>query len=93
VARQVTVKALRRWHGFVTLATFPVTMQNGDTLGARALSDGTVQVYVNCRRIGSADTRPSLGNAYVGKGGRIGLWFEGALHATFDDFGGGNVTP
>ncbi len=72
------------WH---TLATFPMTLRDGDQLSARALADGTVEAYVNGRFVGEANA----GSFFAGKGGRIGLWFIVAADALLDDFGGGNV--
>ena len=65
---------------------------DGDQLGARAMSDGTIIVYRNGSEIG----RVTVG-ATAGMSGRIGIRFEGtgnsvATQARIDDFGGGNVT-
>jgi hypothetical protein len=76
----------RGWH---TLATFPMTLRDGDQLGARALADGTVEAYVNGRFVGEANA----GSFFAGKGGRIGLWFIVAADVLLDDFGGGTVAP
>ncbi|HMO56236.1 MAG TPA: right-handed parallel beta-helix repeat-containing protein [Roseiflexaceae bacterium] len=93
VAQQIVIDALLPGKGWRTVGTFAAVLQNGDLLGARANANGTVDVYVNCVRIGSGDTRSVTGNTYVNKGGRIGVWFFDNSGATFDDFGGGNVTP
>ena len=75
-----------------TRATFPgVTFAAGDTLGARALDDGTVNVYKNGVLVGSTNV-----SAFpIGNGARIGVRFAGAFISTsdvrFDNFGGGNV--
>ena len=71
------------------MASFPITLNNGDQLGAVALADGKVRVYVNCVFIGQGDTTTQVGTAYVNKGGQIGLWFTDAYNAYFDNFGGG----
>jgi hypothetical protein len=76
----------RGWH---TLATFPMTLRDGDQLGARALADGRVEAYLNGQFVGEA----SAGSFFAGKGGRIGLWFIVAADALLDDFGGGTVAP
>ena len=65
---------------------------NGDQLGARALSDGTIIVYKNGSEIGRVTV-----SATAGMSGRIGLRFEGtgnsaSADAQIDNFGGGNVT-
>jgi hypothetical protein len=69
---------------------FPgVTFAVGDQFGARALSDGTVQVYKNGAQIGTA----SVGAwPQSGQGGRIGLSVANVSSTRFDDFGGGNVS-
>ena len=70
-----------------------VTFANGEVLGARALSDGSVRVYKNGALVGSVNIP-----ATAAWSGRIGIRFEGtgsgspASAQTFiDDFGGGNV--
>lgn len=93
VNQQVVVEAFVPGQGFVTVATYAATLTAGDTLGARARADGTVEVFVRCERIGVADTRPAAGNRYVGTGGQIGVWFHNSGGAGFDDFGGGDLTP
>jgi hypothetical protein len=70
-----------------TTITPPEAVQEGDQLGARALADGTVEVYINQELIGTVST----GSFYAGKGGQIGLWFMDAWHAMFDDFAGGDL--
>jgi hypothetical protein len=74
-----------RWN--TTTIVPPVPVQEGDQLGARALADGTVEVYINGDLIGTTNA----GSFYVGKGGQIGLWFMDAWHAMFDDFAGGDI--
>ncbi len=80
----------------VTRATFsPVSFANGDQLGARALADGTVNVYKNATLIGTTNVSAF---GFSG-GGRIGVRFAGSgtgpFNASndvrFDNFGGGNV--
>jgi predicted extracellular nuclease len=93
VSQQVVVEALVPGRGFLTAGTFPAVLQPGDTLGAWAKADGTVEVFVRCESIGAADTRPVAGNRYVNTGGRIGVWFHNTAGAAFDDFGGGTLTP
>ncbi|HMO56295.1 MAG TPA: ExeM/NucH family extracellular endonuclease, partial [Roseiflexaceae bacterium] len=93
VQQAIVVEALVVGTGWRTVATFPVVLSDGAVLGARANADGTLQVYVDCVLIGSADSRTVAGNAYVGQGGRIGVWFWNAANAEFDDFSGGNHTP
>ncbi len=91
VNRQIVVEALQPGQGWRTVRIFPnITLKAGDVLGARALADGSVRVYVNCDLIGAADTTTVVGNLYVNRGGRIGLFYHQASNATLDDFGGGN---
>ncbi|MCS7289554.1 MAG: ExeM/NucH family extracellular endonuclease [Roseiflexus sp.] len=91
VNRQITVEALRPGWGWYHVQTFGnITLKAGDVLGARALANGSVRVYVNCELIGVADTTTVVGNLYVNRGGRIGLFYHLANNATLDDFGGGN---
>jgi len=70
-----------------------VTFANGDVLGARALSDGSVRVYKNGVQVGSVSLPTTAAWS-----GRIGIRFEGTgsgspstAEARIDDFGGGNV--
>lgn len=70
-------------------ANIPVTLANGDQLGARARSNGSVEVYKNGILIG---TRDASGWTYAANGGYVGVWFIGASNALADDFGGGNIS-
>jgi hypothetical protein len=81
---EITVGTYGRRSGLNIYDRFPVTLSDGDHLGAKAMSDGTVVVYVNCLPIGE------VGTGMTQKGGRIGLLFFGARNAIFDDFGGGD---
>ena len=65
-----------------------VIFEDGDRFGARAMADGTVEVYRNDTLIA---TRDVSGWAHADEGGYIGLWFEGASNMLVDDFGGGTV--
>ncbi|MGQ9925729.1 MAG: endonuclease/exonuclease/phosphatase family protein [Chloroflexaceae bacterium] len=86
MAQAVVVETYNRSsRSWTTIGTYPITLQNGDQLGARVLSNGIVYVYVNCVLIGQA----SAGTAFDNEDGRIGLWFIEAPGAIFDDFGGG----
>lgn len=60
----------------------------GDQLGARAKSDGIVEVYKNGLLIGTVDCSAW---AYATQGGRIGLTLDQAYSSRLDNFGGGNV--
>jgi hypothetical protein len=71
------------------IGTIPgVTLAAGNQFGARALSDGTVQVYRNGVMIGNFSV---AGWAYAALGGRIGLSAYNATLSRFDNFGGGDV--
>jgi len=63
---------------------------NGDTLGARALDDGTIIVYKNGSEIVRVDSNTG---AWIGY---IGVRFQGTgtkstVEASIDDFGGGDI--
>jgi len=77
----------RTTQSWTTIGAYAITLRDGDQLGARVRSNGTVQVYVNCVLIGQA----SAGSAFDNEDGQIGLWFINAPGAIFDDFGGGNA--
>jgi RHS repeat-associated protein len=68
-------------------AAIPVTFQAGDVFGARARTNGTVEVYRNGGLVGTANVS---GWPYYASGGRIGLWLISAAATVLDDFGGGN---
>jgi hypothetical protein len=69
-------------------ADIPVTFVDGDHFGARALADGTVEVYRNGELLAARDITSW---SHYAAGGYIGLWFIGAENAVLDDFGGGTV--
>ncbi|MEZ4670592.1 MAG: hypothetical protein R3E39_22010 [Anaerolineae bacterium] len=74
-------------------ANIPVTFVNGNKFGARALPNGTVEVYQNGALLGTRDVSTWGFNA---SGGYIGLWMVNASNMILDDFDGGNyvvVTP
>lgn len=70
-----------------TIGSFPITLSGGDRLGARALADGKVEVYVNQQLIGVVDA----GSYFVNRKGHIGLWYLLASNAWLDDFNGGKI--
>jgi len=70
-------------------ADIPVTFADGDTLGARAFADGTVEVYKNGTLLA---TRDITSWAHYADGGYVGLWFIGADGAVLDNFGGGTIS-
>jgi len=66
----------------------PVTFVPGDRLGARALSNGLVEVYRNSTLLGTF----SVGWwPFAGAGGRVGFALQDGANARFDDFGGGDA--
>jgi hypothetical protein len=69
-------------------ADIPVALVNGDQFGARATSNGQVQVYRNGQLLAIRDTSSW---AFTANGGRGGLWFVNDATSAIDDFGGGNV--
>jgi hypothetical protein len=88
VNQQVVVESIQPGQSWTTRVTIPVAFANGDTLGARALADGSVRVYKNGVLIGATSTS----SFFVNRGGRIGVWYHQTANARFDDFGGG-TTP
>lgn len=82
----------------VLRATFGgVTFGTNDTLGARALADGTVIAYKNGVQIGTVNvTSGSNPWTNAAGNGRLGIRFVGAQNsnindARFDNFGGGSI--
>jgi len=69
-------------------ADIPVTFVNGDRFGARALANGTVEIYRNGVLIA---TRNIASWPYYASGGYLGVWFGNAKDALIDDFGGGTI--
>ena len=85
--------------GEITRLTIAGSFVNGNTLGVRALYDGTVLVFKNGIQIGSVNVTAGatpwpLARAHAG--GQIGAWFTGGTFtgsndAKFDNFGGGTM--
>ena len=69
-------------------ADIPIAFNNGDTFGARAKPDGTVEVYKNGTLLA---TRDITSWSHYAEGGYIGLWFVDAQDALLDNFGGGTA--
>jgi PKD repeat protein len=65
-----------------------VTLASGNQFGARAFSDGTVQVYKNGAVVGTVSV---AGWTFAGNGGRIGVSTYNSSGTRFDNFGGGTV--
>jgi len=91
IAQNVQVWTYSSTQGWVQRGTnIPVTFVNGDQLGARAKSNGMVEIYRNGVLLGLRDAN---GWTYSANGGYIGLWFVNAGNALLDDFGGGTIAP
>jgi probable HAF family extracellular repeat protein len=73
-------------------ADVPVTLRSGDRFGARALSNGQVWIFVNGELLAKVTLNPDDQAFFNNKGGYVGLWFDKATNARFDDFGGGTLT-
>jgi hypothetical protein len=92
--RVSTLRTGHRWYWpiLTSYGRTAAAFADGDQLGARALADGTVEVYQN----GSLLTTVTLDSGdqafFNDKGGRIGLWTLAARGGAFDDFGGGDVS-
>jgi hypothetical protein len=69
-------------------ADISVTFSNSYQFGARAKSNGMIEIYRNGILIGSRD---ASGWTYSANGGYIGLWFTNAANTLLDDFGGGTI--
>ena len=85
----VSVLTLNPPGSWVTHGTIPgVTLAPGDQFGARALADGTVQVYRNGTLLGAVSV---AGWPFAAMGGRIGVSVYNSPGSRFDDFGGGSL--
>ncbi len=88
-AGSIVVETYVPRQGWTTVGSFSATLRAGQRLGAVALADGSVRVFVDGVLLGSSNA----GSFFAGKGGRIGLWFSNAGEAVLDDFSGGDVLP
>ena len=61
-------------------------------LGARALSNGNIEIYKNGTKIATVTLNAADQAFFNPKGGKIGIWTIVAPNAVFDDFGGGTTT-
>ena len=68
------------------------TFANGDVLGARALANGSVQVYRNGTLLATVTLSVEDQTFFNATGGEIGIWTALAPNAVLDDFGGGTIT-
>lgn len=69
-------------------ADVSVVLSAGDQYGARALADGTLEIYKNGSLVATRDVHSWPGSSGEGY---IGLWYADASAQKLDDFGGGNV--
>ena len=67
-------------------ANISVTFNVGDRFGARARSDGYVEVYRNETLLATVDARAWT---FATSGGYIGIWVANGQNTQLDDFGGG----
>ncbi len=74
------------WVGWGTIS--PLAFQAGDQLGARAYSNGLVEVYKNGVKMGSISV---AGWPFSAQGGRIGMTISDAVGSRLDNFGGGTA--
>ena len=74
-------------------ASAPATLVNGDKLGACVSANGVVRIYKNNVAIAMVTLSAADQAFFNSRGGKIGLWTLLADEASFDDFGGGTVTP
>ncbi len=89
----VTIRTKEVGAGWVDQATFPVTFNTGDILGARAQQDGTVSVYLNGVLVGNTNVTQGATpwpTALAQGGGWIGATYNFA-GGRFDDFSGGTM--
>jgi glucose/arabinose dehydrogenase len=88
-AGEVSVHTFTPGSGWETRGgPFPLALEPGDQLGARATPDGTVQVF----RSGVLSATASVeGWPPVALGGRVGLKLVSAGASSLDDFGGGDT--
>jgi glucose/arabinose dehydrogenase len=82
----IYVTTLAPGQGWVGQGWINVKLEPGDQLGARAYSNGLLQVYRNGYSIGLVDCSEWPFNA---SGGRIGLVLQDGVSTRIDDFGGG----
>jgi hypothetical protein len=93
-AHAVRVETLLPRHSSWTqYSKIPVTFQDGDQMGGRVYSTGKIHIYRNHHLIGEVTLNADDQKFFNHNGGSIGLWFDAAPNAVFDDFGGGSITP
>jgi len=89
IGKRVLVQTYSSAQGWVQRCTVnSITLVTNDRFGARAKSNGMVDVYRNTTLLASCDTNAWT---YTSNGGYIGLWFINSSRAFVDNFGGGNA--
>jgi hypothetical protein len=97
---QVVVETAAQSQGTLPRLTIPgISFVAGDTFGAQALADGTVNVYRNGQLIGTVNVRTGTTpwpQQLATGGGQVGVVFAGttntgAGNAGVDDFRGGTL--
>jgi hypothetical protein len=92
--QKIWVQTIRTGSPLVRLYTAQsASFASGDQLGARALANGTVEVYKNGVLIATFTLNTSDRNYFATRGGSTGLVFLDASEAFFDDFGAGTIIP
>lgn len=74
-------------------ASAPATLVNGDKLGACVSATGVVTIYKNNVSVATVTLSAADKAFFNSRGRKVGLWTLLADEASFDDFGGGTVTP
>jgi len=86
---RVNVNTYAPGQGWVGRGTINnVTIAPGDQFGARAYSDGTVEIYLNSDLLGTVTV---AGWPYASLGGRLGMTLDQATQTRLDNFGGGDA--
>jgi hypothetical protein len=89
-AKRVYVDVVTNWNGVTgnvrRLGSVAASLRAGQELRARALSNGSVRLFVDALPLGNAF---QAGDQFIDRGGRIGL-ISVAPGARLDDFSGGN---
>jgi PKD repeat protein len=85
---RVVVSTFAQGQGLTARDELPAAFAPGDRLGARAWSNGSVELYRDAVRIGTASTGDW---PFTPSGGRIGFVLNADLPARIDGFGGGDI--
>jgi hypothetical protein len=100
MSQTVQVWSMSPANGWVLRGAFAHTLADGDVLGGRVQTNGTVSIFVNGGFVGSANLRSGptpWSETYISGGGQLGVRFMSATsfdapnNAIFDDFSGGTM--